>query len=1032
MSNKQINPLFKQESENTDVKMTLKVLMFLFTLVFFTFLSSVNAHADIVYIYQDIEENTTWSSGNEYIICEIPGSNPQRGPVVKPGVTLTIEDGAIVKLDSNRVYIEPLKTHTHHTMVIQGNINATGAIFTARTDYWNTIKLIPGEKDVPVNATFTNCTFEKGGRSDYAMITLNEQNGDEIGDGQTINLTLSGCTLQDSYNNNLGIFSSFGHHKNVLGTININNTTFNNLGYGVLVLRNYQDDIDVEIDRCEFTNLKGDAAVVVQDCNNVTVTNNTFTDMGPTPGTRTPLVLGYNYSEYGGYSGGFAKGNVTITGNTFNGSQDTIAYPIEFHAAANINPGIENSNNSFPGYPDSKKYSRPFLHIRKNHTRWGDVGLAYLLDHDVLIGVAYPDTGTGGSLTIDPGISVIMTGEGGIYARNTFIAMGTKDKPIIFNTIGSRTANNRINIDSCLGDIILRYCEFSNMEYGLQGGSNSGTEGIKSFIVENSSFSNMTKSGVLFYDDRFIAEGKGWIKDSIFENNGEHGLYASSWSAPNRLEVYNSIFRNNAKDGVHLKYLSHLKLDHCLIYSNGDNGVHVVDSYSKDNPPSIINCTIAKNRKYGLYNREDKLPYANFAYGATVKNSIISGNGEMDMYNGGYDVMDGSVTYSCITDSWHYSTGRPDILGVGCITKEALFVNLLKDDFHLKSDGGRWNGNSWVKDDVSSPCIDAGDPEFSFINEPEDNGERINIGCYGNTGEASKKAIKALDTTPPTWGESANIIAQNITASTADLTWTSATDAAEYRVYKDLSQYGFGDWSIVATTPTTAYTVLESDYLDFGWGARIKVEAIDSSGNRTNNGPVLYVRTPRPQCIITLDPQGGEVSPSTLIREFEPFEETYYGTYYEQLPIPTRAGYTFEGWYFNPEGTGDKINNDTKITIKEDHTLYAKWNRDLTQYEDKGSRRITDKVYEWKIEFSHNINFSTVNSTNIYIIDELGNKLDFIEPVVENGKYVKLQILNNQSFEFNHYYSIIIEKNVESEAGCSLTNGVKMEFIVVQ
>jgi hypothetical protein len=61
-------------------------------------------------------------------------------------------------------------------------------------------------------------------------------------------------------------------------------------------------------------------------------------------------------------------------------------------------------------------------------------------------------------------------------------------------------------------------------------------------------------------------------------------------------------------------------------------------------------------------------------------------------------------------------------------------------DYHLKSQGGRWdpNSQSWVKDNVTSPCIDAGDPASPVGLEPFPNGGIINMGAYGGTEEASK------------------------------------------------------------------------------------------------------------------------------------------------------------------------------------------------------------------------------------------------------------------------------------------------------
>jgi parallel beta-helix repeat protein len=66
-------------------------------------------------------------------------------------------------------------------------------------------------------------------------------------------------------------------------------------------------------------------------------------------------------------------------------------------------------------------------------------------------------------------------------------------------------------------------------------------------------------------------------------------------------------------------------------------------------------------------------------------------------------------------------------------------------DYHLKSEVGRWDGvsESWVVDDVTSPCIDAGDPNSLVGDEPEPNGGRINMGAYGGTAEASKSPTGA-------------------------------------------------------------------------------------------------------------------------------------------------------------------------------------------------------------------------------------------------------------------------------------------------
>lgn len=71
----------------------------------------------------------------------------------------------------------------------------------------------------------------------------------------------------------------------------------------------------------------------------------------------------------------------------------------------------------------------------------------------------------------------------------------------------------------------------------------------------------------------------------------------------------------------------------------------------------------------------------------------------------------------------------------------------VEGDYHLKSLAGRWDPNEqrWVMDDVSSPCIDAGDPNSLVGDEPEPNGGRINMGAYGGTSEASMSYFDEQD-----------------------------------------------------------------------------------------------------------------------------------------------------------------------------------------------------------------------------------------------------------------------------------------------
>jgi hypothetical protein len=104
------------------------------------------------------------------------------------------------------------------------------------------------------------------------------------------------------------------------------------------------------------------------------------------------------------------------------------------------------------------------------------------------------------------------------------------------------------------------------------------------------------------------------------------------------------------------------------------------------------------------------------------------------------DLLDCQGQYSCIENG---SAGQ------GNISKDPCFVDADNGDYHLRSEGWRWagGGTGWAWDDVTSPCIDAGNPGTCLANEPmsiprdPDNiygvNIRVNMGAYGGTSQAS-------------------------------------------------------------------------------------------------------------------------------------------------------------------------------------------------------------------------------------------------------------------------------------------------------
>ncbi len=141
---------------------------------------------------------------------------------------------------------------------------------------------------------------------------------------------------------------------------------------------------------------------------------------------------------------------------------------------------------------------------------------------------------------------------------------------------------------------------------------------------------------------------------------------------------------------------------------------------------TVINSTFAGNfaingDALGCESTESRNPS-----NVVISNCIFRNSGN-EIWNNDNSTI--TVNYSNILGGWP---------GQGNIDVEPLFVNAEEGDYHLKSQAGRWNPNSqsWVRDDVMSPCIDAGDPNTPVGAEPEPNGGIINMGVFGGTAEA--------------------------------------------------------------------------------------------------------------------------------------------------------------------------------------------------------------------------------------------------------------------------------------------------------
>ncbi len=197
------------------------------------------------------------------------------------------------------------------------------------------------------------------------------------------------------------------------------------------------------------------------------------------------------------------------------------------------------------------------------------------------------------------------------------------------------------------------------------------------------------------------------ITNCIFNHNYTRGYGGAIWSDYGWLiSVSNCTFVENSSGyvggGVYFMFAIPSYSLHEDLY------IQDVIAPLQDRNPALKNCIFCSNR---------------------VKSNMDE-FAQIDGYPR-WDIRD-NVEYSCV-QGW---TGG----GIGNFDADPCFADHNNEDYHLKSQAGRWDANErrWMIDEVTSLCIDAGDPASPIGLEPFPNGGIINMGAYGGTVEASK------------------------------------------------------------------------------------------------------------------------------------------------------------------------------------------------------------------------------------------------------------------------------------------------------
>lgn len=107
-----------------------------------------------------------------------------------------------------------------------------------------------------------------------------------------------------------------------------------------------------------------------------------------------------------------------------------------------------------------------------------------------------------------------------------------------------------------------------------------------------------------------------------------------------------------------------------------------------------------------------------------------------------------------------------------------------------------------------------------------------------------------------------------------------------------------------ATPPTTP---TRTGYTFTGW---------DGTYTNVSSDQTVTATYQAAQYTVTFNASFGSVSPLS--------KTVYYNSPYGTLPVPTRSGCAFEGWYTSENG-GTQVTASTTVTTASNHTLYAHW-----------------------------------------------------------------------------------------------------------
>lgn len=132
--------------------------------------------------------------------------------------------------------------------------------------------------------------------------------------------------------------------------------------------------------------------------------------------------------------------------------------------------------------------------------------------------------------------------------------------------------------------------------------------------------------------------------------------------------------------------------------------------------------------------------------------------------------------------------------------------------------------------------------------------------------------------------------------------------------------YDFAGWFTFSGSPYSAVKLTDATVL-VATSRTITFSALFASAGVWTRGnySMVYAKWTPAEYLVVLDSNGGSIADGT-----NAFVRRAYHAAYGTLPTPTRADYTFAGWWTAATG-GTQIASSTIVTQTSDHVIYAHW-----------------------------------------------------------------------------------------------------------